>query len=192
MSKKKKSSSSFSKSYNPSYERAEYEVTRMKHKDLQRACVGRGMDFQQVVESGIPELHKWFVLNYDRAQSLILINEFDDWKELQLRNAGHDKDSPYFHPALRLGFIAGRDEDGNSLGTKKPRLKGLKKEEKPKKERVAGFKIFAGTKKAMTYQLTKDKLTLLEIIEKVMAQFPDANEKSISIWYKRCLKEIKK
>lgn len=179
-----------SNSESPSYQRGERELAKMKHKDLQRACVARGLDFTLAVSYSIPDLAGWFCTNYDFSQNLNFLNEFDDWKDLQLKEKHPDKDDPVYHPSLRLGFIATRDDQGNTTSTKKPRLKGLDKKKKDKKERLAGTKIFAGTKKALstTLAMQKPPLTIAEITEKVLEQFPDAKDKSISIWIKRARK----
>ena len=203
--KKEKRAAKIEMNGSPSYRRAESELARMKHRDLQRAAVVRGMDFEEVVRSGVPELASWFCRNYDLPQFIDKINEFDDWRDEQLKGRGYEEGSPFFHASLRLGFVATKDEEGNTTSVKKPRLKGVDKPKKEKKERVEGTKVFKGTKKAMTYELTKESyklskskdpkikpLTKDEIIEKVKEAFPDANEKSVGIWYKRALNECKK
>jgi hypothetical protein len=178
---------------------AERELQHLKHKDLQRACVGRGMDFQAVVNGSIPDLQGWFCKNYDNGQNLQLLDDFDLWKDGELMKRGHVKGDPVFHPILRLGFVGKLDEEGNIVETKKPRLKSLDKKEKPKRERIEGTKIFSGTKKALTYELTaqkeKDKsdtYTIPEIVKLVTEQFPEAKEKSIRIWIGRVRKKVKK
>lgn len=165
---------------------AERELQHLRHKDLQRACVGRGMPFEDVVSSDIPTLQGWFCKHYDNSQNLVFLDEFDDWMAEQLRAAGYSKGDPVFHSDLRLGFIGVSDADDEGKKTKKPRLKSLDKKEKPKRERVEGTKVFKGTKKALTYQLASSH-TLAQVTEQVMEQFPEAKPKSISIWYKRAL-----
>jgi hypothetical protein len=174
---------------------AEKQLTRMKLKDIRRACVARGMDFDYAIESTIPQISGWFIENYDRGQNLLLLNEFDAHVEAKLKalknpdgtNKYKDGDA-VFHSALKLGFIGSKDEDGNVTSTKKPRLKALNKQKKAQKERIEGTKVFKGTKKAMTYELTIGGTAFPEIWEKVSKQFPEAQEKSVKIWYKRALK----
>lgn len=176
----------------------EKALSNMKLMDLRRACVARGMDFASVVEASIPGLSSWFLQNYDRGQNLLLLNEFDDWREMELKSlkdkAGEPKyknGDAVFHSALRLGFIGSKDEDGNTTSKLKPRLKGLKKKKKETKERIEGTKVFKGTKKALTYELTFKGEPFNKIWELVSAQFDEAQEKSVKIWYKRALKEKK-
>lgn len=167
---------------------AERELQHLKHKDLQRACVGRGMPFELAVSLGTPEMQGWFVKNYDNGQNLMFLDEFDDWKEEQLKGRGYEKGDPMFHPSLRLGFIGSKDDDGEGTSVKKPRLKSLDKKEKPKRERIEGTKVLSGTKKALTYQLTIEGIPIAKIIEKVMKQFPEASDKSIKIWHNKAKK----
>lgn len=178
---------------NPAFKRAEYELSKMKMRDIQRACVARGIDFELMLSMGLPELSGWFCSHYDWSQDLNLLNSYDDWKELQLKVKHPDKTDPVYHPSLRLGFVARKDDEGNVTETKKPRLKGLEKKAKKKKEKLEGTNVFSGTKKAMTYQLatqhkSKEKLpalTVEQVWEQVEKQFPEAQLKSVKIWYKR-------
>lgn len=181
---KKKSLATFATGSNMT--RADYDLTRMKYPDLKRACIARGMPFEEASCGSIPRLSSWFVKNYDNSQALTLLDEYDAWFEAGALARGYKKGDAILHTDLRMGFIAAT-EDGNN---KKPRLgnKGLKKKEKKKRERVEGLKIFAGTKKALTYECQKEKMTIADTIEKVKAQFPQAKDKSILIWYKRSLK----
>lgn len=167
-------------------------VRDMKLKDIQRACVARGMPFEEVVGSSVLGLHSWFANNYDRGQNLNLLNEYDIWmaEKLLQANPEYTPDHPINHPSLRLGYMGHKDEDGE-VKKKKLRLKGLEKPKKKKKARVEGTKVIAGTKKGLTYQLTREGLDFDALLEKVEASFDDVNEKSVLIWHKRCLKEIK-
>lgn len=45
--------------------------------------------------------------------------------------------------------------------------------------------LWKGTKKHLTMQCKKDGLSLEKTVSKVIAQFPEAKESSIKIWYKR-------
>lgn len=172
--------------------RSDRVLQDMKLVDLQKACIVRGMPFEDMVKSSVPQLHSWFDHNYQNSQDIKLLNEFDDWRELILKKKFTGPEDQWaFHPNLRFGFIGKKDSDGNTTQTKKPRLKGVDKVEKPKRERVEGTKVFMGTKKALTYQLTQEGKPLDEIIEAVMEQFPEAQEKSIKIWRNRALNEAK-
>ena len=178
---------------------AERQLSNMRYQDLQRANVARGLDFQSVVDFDIPQHQTWFLKNQDNTQDLSLVDQFDDWMSEQLKEQGYPEGDPIFHPSLRLGFVAKRDDEtGEVIQTKKPRMKGLAKKKKAKAKRLEGTNIIAGTKKAYTYQLTlekskkrpgKPKYTIDRIVEKVIEAFPDAKEGSIKIWHKKCLKE---
>ena len=196
MAKKKKGkvASSFSK-----HSRSDRSMRDMKLRDLQKACIVRGMPFEEMVAASVPELHSWFDQHYADGQNLLFLNEFDDWREEHLKRTLKPEDLSWaLHPQLRLGFIGEKDNEGNVISTKKPRLKGVDKAEKPKRERIEGTKVFSGTKKALTYQLAvqhlKDKklpeLTIPEVVAQVIEAFPEAQEKSIKIWRKRALNEF--
>jgi len=47
--------------------------------------------------------------------------------------------------------------------------------------------IMPGTKKALTIELARKDLTLLEVISKVKESFPEAKESSIKIWYSQTI-----
>lgn len=166
--------------------RADYELTRMTYTDLKRACLARGMDFEKASDGSIPRLARWFTDNYELPQWLNHLDEYDEWLEKVLLERGYKKGDAVFHNDLKMSLLKNTDEEGN-VTTAKPRLgnKGIAKKEKKKRERVEGTKIFKGTKKALTYECQKNKLTLPDTIKKVIKQFPDANEKSITIWFKR-------
>ncbi len=166
---------------------ADKDLTRMKFPDLKKACIARGMPFELVCDGSIPKLSSWFCKNYDNGQDLTLLDQYDAWFQAQMIATGkYKKGDPLFHTSLKMGFIAAHEDEKN----KKPRLgnKGLAKKKKKTRERVEGLKIFAGTKKAMTYQCQKDKMSVDETIKAVMKQFPAAKESSIKIWWKRAKK----
>ncbi len=165
---------------------AEKEASNMRHLDLQRACLVRGMDFVKMVSSGVPALIDYFVRNYTDKDGTFRhldnsrLDAFDEWREEIMRKRGKDE------PFIRLGFIGQTNKDGEVIAIK--RLKRHKKKKK-KREKNKEFNIWSGTKKELTYQCAKEGKSLKKTVQKVMAKFPDAKEKSIGIWYKRCLKE---
>src|SRR5690606_23111186 len=175
------------------YNLADRATKNMTYMDLKRACVARGMPFDDVLNSSVMGLHSWFGNNFYRGQNLALLDEFDNYVDQQLTAAGYtDPNDPLKHPSLRLGFIGKKDENGNVVNKKKPRLKALDKPKKKKRERVEGTKVIAGTKKALTYKGAMKGIVLDKIIAKFKEKFgDDVNEKSIAIWYKRALNEIK-
>lgn len=176
---------------------AERQLSNMRFQDLKRANIARGLPFEDAAKFDIPQHQTWFLRHEENTQDITLIDQYDDWMNEVLKQQGYPDGDPVYHPSLRLGFVAQRDEEtGEVLQTKKPRTRGLEKKKKKKVKRLEGTNVIAGTKKAYTYQLTLEKgkkgkpaHTIGEIIEKVMAQFPDAKEGSIKIWHKKCLKE---
>lgn len=169
-----------------SYENVQLE--NMNIKDLKRNCIVRGMPFEMVVQSGIPDLESWFIRNGAAPIDHELLDQFDNWVEEYLqKERGIDPNGPngaLLSPMLRLGFF-GEDEDGN---VKVKRIKGIKKKKKKRKKTEDG--IFAGTKKALTFECVKRGLSKEETIKKVTKEFPEAKDKSIGIWYNSARKRI--
>jgi len=174
---------------------AEKELQSMRRKDIQKACIMRGMPFEYVREYDNLQLESWFIKNYDRSQNNLLLFEFDDWDEARLIKAGKSKDNPehshLFHPTMKMSYseaVPGKNTPANIPS----------KITKPKKVRVKDETtgIFKGTKKELTFSLIKKGIRIERVIEKVKEKFPDANEKSIRIWTRQCEKkfeaEIKK
>ena len=165
--------------------RAERALAGLKHRDLQRECIIRGMEFEEVVNSSDLQLASWFIKNFERGLNHTLLDTFDAWKSDLLKNRGYEKDHPMQSPILRLGFIGETDDDGNVISTKKPRMSSLSSVKKKKRDRNKDFNIFSGTKKELTFRLTKEGKDIKEVIKLVKEKFPDAKEKSIKIWAKR-------
>ncbi len=151
----------------------------MTYKNLKQHVVTRGMAFLEVINGDVPSLSSWLERNRGNLIDTTLLDKFDDWLEERL------KDKNLIHPSLRLGFIGEKDEGGEVIKRKK--IKSLKKKKTIKREKTNDG-IFAGTKKAYTYELAKEGKEKAEIIELVKEKFPDAKDKSISIWYKKALK----
>ena len=167
---------------------ADGHLRNMKYKDLKKECVARGMRFEEVINGTIHELSNWFREHFYDDVVTSRLDEFDDWQEEQIRIAYKEKGADpndVIHPALRLGFIAERDDEGNT--TKRKRSKMLIKKRKKKRERTTDG-IFNGTKKSLTYQSQKEGKTKEQTIKIVMGQFPEASEKSIGIWYNKARK----
>jgi len=158
-------------------------LEKMTIRDLKRGCIVRGCPFEEIVSQGVPFLEGWFVKNFLEDIDSTLLDEYDNWVEMVLRKRGLGDE--YFHPMLRLGYIAEKDEEGNTKKAK--RVKGIKKAKKAKKERTDDG-IFKGTKKALTFQLQKEGKTKEETIELVRGNFEDVKEKSIGIWYNKARK----
>lgn len=166
------------------------ELYNMRHRDVQIACIVRGMPPPDVVNLSHPKLVTFFCNNYERSQDEKLLLEFDIWREGQLKELGYKENDVLMSPALRFSYV------GNIEEMKKPQstLKLPAAADKPKKEKAVINEetgVREGTKKAMTYKLAMDGKELNKTIEAVMKAFPEAQEKSIKIWYKRAINSKK-
>lgn len=159
-----------------------------KLKDIKRECVIRGLEFENVISLSIPNLMSWLRFHFDNPCKHELLDLFDDWQEAQvieaLKSKNEDPNS-YIHAALRLGYIAEKDDDGNTI--KRKRVKVVFARKKQKRERTDEG-LFAGTKKAYTYQLQKEGISKADTVKKVLAQFPEASTKSVGIWWNKSRK----
>ena len=167
---------------------ADGHFNNMKYKDLKRECVIRGMDFDDVLESGVQGLYAFFREHFYDNVRHSLLDEFDDWQEEKIKavvEARGEDPTTLLHPSLRLGYVAEKDDDGNT--TKRKRAKLITKKLKRKRERT-GDNIFKGTKKAYTFELQQKGWDKKKVVTEVMAKFPDASEKSISIWFNKSKK----
>lgn len=177
MKTKAKSTKSLIKSLNKGLK----DLTQMTYKDLKKAAVERGMEFNEVLASDFHKLNSFVHNNSHRKPDPSLLEKFDDQLEELLLARGQEQMA---HPSLRLSYL------GESSEEDKPR------EAKPKivkKAKVVRSKnsdgIYGGTKKALTYELAKKGRSIERTIAKVKRKFPDAADKSIKIWYKKALKE---
>lgn len=158
-------------------------IEKLTLPNLKRECIIRGMPFQEVADASVPNLQSWFLKNYPNHINRDKLNEFDDWTERILR--AREVDPTMLDPIFRLGTIASRDEEGNV--TKRKRVTGLIKKERKKREKTKTG-LFTGTKKAYTFELQSQGKTKKEVIALVMEKFPEASEKSISIWFNKSKK----
>lgn len=190
-----------------------YEITpahkalqRFTMKDLKRACIVRGMDFEELVKGDIWKWQGFFLQNYHEKENMARLDEFDVWFGAEMALNGKGTDNPeyawMYHPDLRMGFHEGQDDQGELIGERKNKLFKKPKEPKPKREKAQEFGgIIRGTKKEYTYQKTDDivgmrldqgkevKLGLIfeGILKRVMEKYPDANPKSVKIWVGRAI-----
>ncbi len=148
-----------------------------RYRDLQRACIIRGMPPEDLVKGDIYILHRFIQDHKDDEVDLNLLEDFDEWREKKLDEMGKKGE-----PFVRLGYIGKVDEEGNPLMVFQPKPKKPKKH--IEKDSAMGG-LWKGTKKHLTVQCKKDGLSLDKTISKVMEAFPDAKESSIKIWYKR-------
>lgn len=171
--------------------RVSREIQNMRHKDLQRACVMRGMPFEKVVESTTPELIGWFTSHYETNGDPTLLTEFDAWVDKKLKDKGYVKGDAIFHPQLKLGFFSADDLPDSTFKKKIPEKQPEDQREKPRREKDEEMGVIKGTKKALTYQCCKEGKNLQDTTDLVTEKFPEAQAKSIAIWYKRCQKELR-
>lgn len=176
---------------------AEKALSNFKRKDLKRECVIRGMDFQEASESSDPQLQSFFLKNFDEPPNIGLLTEYDAWLEkFLIEERGYDpKENNWaFHPHLKLGFLGDESVYESTQGEPIPKVRKqgrFKKSQtnKPKRKKDPKTGLMSGTKKSLTFELTKEKLPFNKILSKVMKAFPDANEKSVIIWYKKACKQ---
>lgn len=158
-------------------------IENMTYKDLKRAVVARGMNFEEVVAGDFYKLNSWLHKNYGNEVDLELLNQYDDWMDKELMGLGQTE---MVHPSLRLGYIGDKDTEENSI-----KLKKVKQEKKPKEKREKTEQgLFKGTKKALTFECATKGMNLENTIKKVMKNFDDASEKSIKIWFKKAKREL--
>ena len=167
---------------------ADGHFQNMKFKDLKRECVIRNMPFPLVLSSDVTVLYYYFKEHFYDNLNHKLLDEFDDYQEAKIKEvltAKGEDSSLLIHPSLRLGYIAEKDDEGNTI--KKKRARTVIKKLKRKRERT-GDNIFQGTKKAYTFELQQKGKSKEEVTKEVMSKFPEASEKSISIWYNKSKK----
>lgn len=153
---------------------------------LKRECLIRGMEFEAVANASVPTLQSWFLKNYMNRRIIEKLNEYDDYVERILRS--RNVDPTMLDPIFRLGNIFTKDASGNTI--KKKRITGLIKKDKKRREKTKTG-LFTGTKKAYTFELQAMGKTKNEVVGMVMEKFPEAKEKSISIWFNKS-KKVKK
>lgn len=171
--------------YSKNLERGEKELTQMRYRDLKIACIARGMLFEDVVEGTADSLRRYFLDNYDKVQDRNFLEQFDEWVKSELIKRGHAEDSPM----VKFRLCTSTDSEENiTINTRSLKNAQVKKAKKSKRERDPTHNIFSGTKKSLTYACATSGLTIKDTIDKVLIQFPDAQEKSIKIWFKKALK----
>lgn len=156
--------------------------SNLKFKDLQIACIVRGMDFKDVLDRDFYGLSNWLQRNVMVKEDLSKLEEYDNWMDQELLNMGKEE---LVHNSLRLGYIKREDEDAP---VKTPKLP---KEKKAPRERD-GRGLYKGTKKSYTFDCFTRGKTLEQTLVKVKRKFPEAQDKSIRIWYNKAKKEASK
>ena len=153
------------------------DFSNFTYRDLQKACIIRGMPPEELVEGDIHSLHSWMEKNEHNKIDPNLLDDFDDWRDKLLREKYGEG-----QPFIRLGYVGKTDDEGNAVNVYKPEPKKPKKHVEKDTE-MGG--LWKGTKKHLTAQCKKDGLSFEKTVAKVKAAFPDAKESSIKIWYKR-------
>lgn len=158
-------------------------LATLRYIDLQRTCIIRGIDFDHLVNCDIGGLHTWVINHWEDPIIQDRLHQFDQWRMDKMKEIGKEGE-----PFIRLGFIGEENEETGDIEINKP--KRISKPVNPKRERDNETGIFKGTKKALTFQCIKEGKTVEETIQIVMAQFPDAKDKSIKIWVKKAAKTL--
>lgn len=159
------------------------KLLNMRYSDLQIACLERGMEFDLMVTKDIGGLQTWVIKNWDNPINKKRVHEFDKWREDHLKAIGKEGE-----PFVRLGYLGEENPETGDVEIKKPKkVRAIT----TKREKDPETGIFSGTKKSLTYQLTEQGLSKEEITAKVKEQFPEAVDKSIHIWIKKCLRAKK-
>lgn len=159
----------------------------LTYRDLKRKAVILGMPFPDACSAGVFDLIH-FIDQSENKPDKHLLDEYDEWMDQQLEALAYDKKDPLRSSKLRLGFL-GEDENGNQ---KSKRVPGIKKPKtkKPPKERDE-FNLVKGTKKSYVFHLVSKGRSLERIVKLVKKKFPDANEKSVSLWYRNAKRKLK-
>lgn len=156
-------------------------ISKMSFKDLQRRAIVLGMPFPDVPQSDFFRLES-FIRNSTNKPDPSLIDQYDEWMDKVLEEAGYSKDDPMRNYQLRLGYVS---EDSVTKRKKFKRVAGIPKPKKPKKEKDESG-LWKGTKKSYTYELTNKGFDLERVTRRVQKKFPEANEKSIKQWFRAC------
>jgi hypothetical protein len=175
------------------YLRASSKGSNMTYKELKRQAVVLGMPFSDVCGAGIFELIAYINKSKNEPDPH-KIDEFDEWITKHFDEIGIPQNDVIRSSRLRLGFIGDElDPDTGEVIKKVRRIPGLRKprEKKSKREMDENGHV-KGTKKQYTWELTQKGYDLDRIIRRVSKKFPDANEKSINLWYRSAKRNLKK
>lgn len=173
----------------PSKEKANFlgaAGANMTYKDLKRKAIVLGMPFPDAVKAGVFDL-----LHYIQASEEIpdptLIDKYDEWMDQQLENLGYPKNDVLRNHRLRLGFLGEETVEGKR---KSKRVPGIKKTKKKAPRERDEFNLIKGTKKSYVWELTSKGYDIDRIIRRMKKKFPDANEKSINLWYRNAKRKL--
>lgn len=158
----------------------------MTYKDLKRKAIILGMPFPDACKASVFGLIG-YINSSENKPDTSLIDQYDEWLDKQLEEIGYGKDDPLRSSRLRLGFLGEESENGKRKGH---RIPGIKKQKKAPRERDQ-YNLVKGTKKSYTYELAHKGFSLDRIIRRVKKKFPDANDKSINLWYRKAKRDGK-
>lgn len=168
----------------PSKEKASFLGSagrNMTYRDLKRKAIVLGMPFPDACAAGVFDLIGYIERSTNKPDKS-LIDQYDDWMDKQLENIGYSKDDPLRNSKLRLGFLG---EEGENGQRKSKRVPGIKKprEKKPPRERDE-FNLIKGTKKSYVWSLVAKGYDLERVTRRMKKKFPNANDKSITLWFR--------
>lgn len=157
-------------------------------KDLKRKAIALGMPFPDATGCSVFDLIHYIDASENKPDKS-LIDKYDEWIEKSFSERGIPSDDPIRSSRLRLGFLGEEDENGKR---KTKRVPGMKKpkEKKPPREKDE-FGLVAGTRKSYTWSLVKKGYELERISRRVKKKFPEANDKSISLWVRAAKRYMK-
>jgi hypothetical protein len=155
-----------------------------------QVILGHSLKEQGITEVYPKEKKRWYVKA--PAFSFSKLKGMDTYLSPEMKSTGeaigYDKTDPIRNSRLRLGFLGEEGEDGIR---KLKRVPGIKKpkEKKPPRERDS-FNLIKGTKKSYCYELTEKGFDQERVVRRMKKKFPDANEKSIQLWYRAAKRKL--
>lgn len=154
-------------------------MSRLRLKDLKRACIIRGIPFSRVSRYSIHELQSWLFRNFENRINVTLLEAYDTWFDEQITSGPVELE-------LRLSYF-GEDKDGNRKQSRRDTLiLGANKT----KEEIATFKPRRGSMKALVFTLIREGKSTKEIIQEVQANYPNAKTGSIKSWCSKARKSV--
>jgi len=161
-------------------------IGSMTYTQLKLTCIARGMPFEEVVNGDHSRLSVWLHNNYQNKPLYENIVDFEEKLDNVLEFRGYAPDDPVRKNRLTSTL----DSLGIRVSKRKKKVKGvIKKEKAPARVKDPKLKIVQGTKKHFVMSLAANtKLTVDQIIEKTLKEYPDANEASIKVWVGRSRK----
>lgn len=176
--------------YTDSYEdRFNRIMHNLRHKDLQAECIKRGLSSIEVVSMDHHKLTDWLFKNLDNTQDEQKLIEHDAWVDEQLTQRGIKKGDALLNPALKFAR-PGNIEEMDKPSIIKPEGSNVPKAEKKLKAEISQVTgVRSGTKKALTFDLAFNGVEIGNVIKQVKDKFPEADEKSVRIWFKKAIKQ---